>query len=75
MDVFFSGNTEMVVRLFEALRTEHVNLRSSVQEALASLAGAYKVRRISLSIKNPLINAHNLKCWRVGVFDLSGQKK
>ncbi|CAM6125657.1 unnamed protein product [Calypogeia fissa] len=38
----FSGNTEMVVRLFDALRTEHVNLRSSVQEALASLAGAYK---------------------------------
>jgi hypothetical protein len=48
LPVVFSGSTEMVVRLFEALQTEHVNLRSSVQEALASLADAYKVRRLTL---------------------------
>ncbi|KAG6544513.1 hypothetical protein Mapa_014151 [Marchantia paleacea] len=38
----FSGSTEMVVRLFEALKVEAVAIRSNIQEALSSLAGAFK---------------------------------
>ncbi|KAL2611894.1 hypothetical protein R1flu_023586 [Riccia fluitans] len=38
----FSGSTEMVIRLFEALKVEAVSTRSNIQEALASLTGAFK---------------------------------
>ncbi|KAL3683346.1 hypothetical protein R1sor_001368 [Riccia sorocarpa] len=38
----FSGSTEMVVKLFEALKVEAVSTRSNIQEALASLTGAFK---------------------------------
>ena len=38
----FNKNTEMVVRMFGALRTEPDSIRITVQESLSSLATAYK---------------------------------
>jgi proteasome component ECM29 len=39
----FSGSTDMAVRMFGAIRTESDSVKPTVQEALSSLAAAYKV--------------------------------
>lgn len=41
--VTFREKTEMAVRLFDALKLETQSLRSTIQEAIISLAAAYKV--------------------------------
>ncbi|CAM6029521.1 unnamed protein product [Sphagnum balticum] len=38
----FSGSTDMAVRMFGAIRTESDSVKPTVQEALSSLAAAYK---------------------------------
>lgn len=43
VNVIFREKTEMAVRLFNALKLETQSLRSTIQEAIISLAAAYKV--------------------------------
>jgi hypothetical protein len=42
-ECFVSGSTDMAVRMFGAIRTESDSVKPTVQEALSSLAAAYKV--------------------------------
>lgn len=58
----------MVVRLFEALKVEAVAIRSNIQEALSSLAGAFKVFFLVNDLKHDfffpsyLISAYLILC-------------